>query len=95
MRALWVGVVIGVNSVLSLPKSIPVFALFCVFFALSCGDQVVVRETEASCGNGELETGEACDDGNEVSTDSCTTGCTIARCGDGTTRMDLTADLDG
>ena len=26
----------------------------------SCGEQVVVRETEASCGNGQVEAGEAC-----------------------------------
>lgn len=35
------------------------------------------------CGNGVTETGEECDDGNESDTDSCTTGCQAARCGDG------------
>lgn len=57
--------------------------------AASCGEQVVVRETPALCGNGEIEAGEACDDGNESSTDGCTTGCDLARCGDGVKRSDI------
>ena len=35
------------------------------------------------CRNGALEAGEDCDDGNELSTDSCTNTCENARCGDG------------
>jgi cysteine-rich repeat protein len=34
------------------------------------------------CGNGTLETGEECDDGNPISTDGCTDACTI--CGNDT-----------
>jgi cysteine-rich repeat protein len=34
------------------------------------------------CGNGVLDVGEECDDGNTVTTDDCTTGCTINVCGD-------------
>ncbi len=34
------------------------------------------------CGNGTLETGEECDDGNLISTDGCTDACTT--CGNGT-----------
>ena len=41
------------------------------------------------CGNGTVELGEACDDGNEDSTGACTTACALARCGDGTLRADL------
>lgn len=34
------------------------------------------------CGNGHLDPGEACDDGNVVDTDSCVAGCALAICGD-------------
>ena len=48
----------------------------CIVFTLvACGDQVVVRETEAQCGNGNLEAGEACDDGNTDNADACTNSC--------------------
>ena len=70
-------------------------AVIGLVLSASCGEQVVVRETEASCGNGQVEAGEACDDGNTVNTDGCTLGCTIAACGDGTTRTDLTAGDEG
>jgi cysteine-rich repeat protein len=39
--------------------------------------------TPATCGDGVLDDGEACDDGNDLDTDACTTGCRIAFCGDG------------
>ena len=35
------------------------------------------------CGNGRVEDGEACDDGNDDNTDGCTNECELARCGDG------------
>jgi cysteine-rich repeat protein len=57
-----------------------------IVLSLSCGDQVVVRETEASCGNAEVEVGEACDDGNSENADGCSNACEIARCGDAVTR---------
>ena len=44
--------------------------------APGCADEPV-------CGNGAVEAGEACDDGNGVDTDLCTSACTVARCGDG------------
>ena len=37
----------------------------------------------ASCGDGELDTGEDCDDGNGSDTDACLTNCQNASCGDG------------
>jgi len=37
----------------------------------------------AACGNGALEAGEECDDGNADDTDACTGLCTLAKCGDG------------
>ena len=36
-----------------------------------------------SCGNGEIEPPEECDDGNAENSDSCTNSCTTLRCGDG------------
>ena len=56
-----------------------------------CSDQVIVRETEASCGNASIEMGEQCDDGNNINTDACTNACEVARCGDGVARADLGA----
>jgi cysteine-rich repeat protein len=35
------------------------------------------------CGNGRIDAGEQCDDGNTVDTDACTAVCQRARCGDG------------
>lgn len=37
----------------------------------------------AACGNGAVESGEQCDDGNPIDTDFCTNTCRIATCGDG------------
>jgi cysteine-rich repeat protein len=35
------------------------------------------------CGNGVVDTGEACDDGNLIEGDSCDTNCTVPACGNG------------
>jgi cysteine-rich repeat protein len=37
------------------------------------------------CGNGQLDDGEECDDGNQDDTDACTNACKNAVCGDGIT----------
>ena len=39
------------------------------------------------CGNGVLERGEQCDDGNAVNTDACRNDCTLPFCGDGIVDM--------
>jgi len=39
------------------------------------------------CGNGVIETGEQCDDGNAVQEDGCHNDCLIPRCGDGITDL--------
>ena len=36
-----------------------------------------------SCGDGIVQSGEACDDGNDLDTDACTPSCTSTFCGDG------------
>jgi cysteine-rich repeat protein len=45
-----------------------------------CRDGVCVV---ARCGDGVLDIGEACDDGNEIDDDDCTNNCTVPTCGDG------------
>ena len=37
----------------------------------------------AICGNGAVETGEQCDDGNQNPNDACNNQCQLTRCGDG------------
>ncbi|MBU1146090.1 DUF4215 domain-containing protein, partial [Patescibacteria group bacterium] len=41
-----------------------------------------------SCGNGTVEGGEQCDDGNDINTDACV-NCQSSRCGDGFTRAGI------
>jgi cysteine-rich repeat protein len=47
------------------------------------GDACSNACTKNVCGNGRLDTGEACDDGNKNDNDGCTNQCMIARCGNG------------
>jgi cysteine-rich repeat protein len=47
---------------------------------LTCVDGTCVTP---SCGNGILEAGEACDDGNDDNSDICLDTCVAASCGDG------------
>lgn len=43
----------------------------------------------ASCGNGRVDTGESCDDGNLDEHDACTSACQSAGCGDGVARTGI------
>jgi cysteine-rich repeat protein len=52
------------------------------FFASACGNEPV-GPFGAVCGDGAVQTGEECDDGNSVETDDCLSTCKKARCGDG------------
>jgi len=48
-------------------------------------DDPACREVAPFCGDGTLDAGEACDDGNHVDGDGCSANCTVeAYCGDGT-----------
>jgi cysteine-rich repeat protein len=47
------------------------------------------------CGNGMVESGEACDDGNTSELDECTTDCELATCGDGHTQEGVEVCDDG
>jgi cysteine-rich repeat protein len=49
----------------------------------------------ARCGDGQLDPGEECDDGNREDRDGCTNGCTCARCGDGILHAFDTAPPNG
>ena len=52
----------------------------------SCGEGASCREglcVAMKCGDGILQPGEACDDGNVADGDGCTSICTEPRCGDG------------
>lgn len=51
-----------------------------------CEDSSLVQiwcQAPGVCGNGVLESGEECDDGNTVDTDSCPNTCIVPVCGDG------------
>jgi cysteine-rich repeat protein len=58
-----------------------------------CGDNDN-QEFFLTCGDGVVNGGEECDDGNSVDTDSCLTSCLNARCGDGFIRTS-TEECDG
>ena len=47
------------------------------------------EDEEGVCGDGKVNQGEACDDGNDDDQDGCTNQCEDARCGDGILRLDL------
>ncbi|WAS97006.1 DUF4215 domain-containing protein [Nannocystis punicea] len=52
----------------------------------------VTTGVPGSCGDGVLDRGEECDDGNTDDADACTSLCTTARCGDGFVQAGETCD---
>ncbi|MBI4511957.1 MAG: DUF4215 domain-containing protein [Deltaproteobacteria bacterium] len=54
-----------------------------VLGACSTTDTVENTIDPALCGNGVIDFGEPCDDGNAENNDACLTGCVAATCGDG------------
>src|SRR5262249_33252001 len=44
---------------------------------------LICSPNTAVCGNGKVEVGEQCDDGNNVACDGCAPTCRLERCGDG------------
>lgn len=50
--------------------------------------------TLASCGDGVVDPGESCDDGNQIQTDGCLPGCVLAHCGDGVIRSGSEEECD-
>lgn len=53
------------------------------------------NEEDPLCGDGKVDEGEECDDGNDDDQDACLNSCEEARCGDGITRLDLEASQSG
>lgn len=54
--------------------------------SVACGSRTGLGDPRAAaplCGNGVLDPGEECDDGNDDDTDACRNDCKRARCGDG------------
>ena len=49
------------------------------------GGWALARYLDGVCGNGTLEAGEECDDGNLTNGDGCDANCTATRCGNGVT----------
>ena len=47
------------------------------------------------CGDGRVDEGEECDDGNDDDQDGCLNSCVKATCGDGVTRLDLPIESGG
>lgn len=46
---------------------------------------IAVASAPCACGNGHVDVGEECDDGNRSNFDGCRYNCKLARCGDGLT----------
>lgn len=61
-------------------------ALLALIILTGCGRTALVPPGIVRvevCGDGVVNTGESCDDGNADDTDACLTSCDDARCGDG------------
>lgn len=57
----------------------------------ACGGSGGSDQNFATCGNTRIDDGEACDDGNQIDSDACTTACRPARCGDGVAQVGVDA----
>ena len=55
----------------------------------------LTRQPDPFCGDGSLQAGEECDDGNASDEDACLSSCATARCGDGFTRVGVEQCDDG
>jgi cysteine-rich repeat protein len=58
-------------------------ALCAALLPLACSVPTVAFSEVSMCGNGALEPGEECDDGNAEDGDGCDGNCTASRCGNG------------
>lgn len=74
------------DALVPLETNIPVVAEQTVYVFVDSGSSSAnglytldARLTVAACGNGLLDTGEECDDGNKVDADGCSASCTVER----------------
>jgi len=44
---------------------------------------LTLRTADVTCGNGTVDAGETCDDGNAIDGDGCDSNCTVTACGNG------------
>ena len=83
-----------------------ILSIFCLISFVSCngGDMPMADATggngtatagDGVCGDGVVDAGEECDDGNEDNTDACINNCTMATCGDGIVQAGVEACDDG
>ncbi len=77
-------------GVLNAAVSLPI-VLECPPCACEPGEVRVDGVCLSTCGNGVVDEGEQCDDGNTIDTDDCT-DCVLPVCGDGTTNGDEECD---
>ena len=74
------------------------FLLLAGLLLVACGGSDGVSPNDSNrpdlCGNGVIDDGESCDDGNSDDQDACRNNCAAARCGDGVTRSDLERDSE-
>lgn len=69
--------------------------LGCVCVPGTIGDCFGGPEAAPGCGDGIVQGGEACDDGNLLDSDACTAQCQMATCGDGLLQVGVEACDDG
>ncbi|HVV87757.1 MAG TPA: DUF4215 domain-containing protein [Kofleriaceae bacterium] len=73
---------------------LPVAAVAAALLLAACGD----NRRAPACGDGVVDTGETCDDGNRVDNDGCSAACRVESCGDGVVQAAEAcdgADLEG
>ncbi len=64
--------------------------------AVACSSSAPAAPAPAArCGDGHVDAGEPCDDGNSINSDACLTACKLAVCGDGVVRAGVEACDDG
>jgi len=72
--------------------------LLCLCLGAACGgtggDVGGDDPVPASCGDGVLDAGEGCDDGDQLSGDGCSSACRVEFCGDGVVQPGLGEDCD-
>ena len=60
----------------------------------SLGIRVASLVDGGVCGDGDLNYGEFCDDGNQISGDGCSAGCVVEYCGDGILQLGIGETCD-